>query len=194
MDGYYERVEIPNFIEKIKLSEHRRAKYYKSTDKIPKKYQTEGFGIGKHGYLINIETGEKIIKNTRTVGKPNVKIISGQYYWQGAHPHIRRKMKKEMSESFCPYLSGLPIVKEEQYPIGVRIDLYDSLDDGTHQDIDNFMFLYRKVIHDVLADVLGNCKKVIKDDSKEYIQDIPSRFYPIDDHEKRKLVVEIYSL
>jgi len=191
---YYAKIEIPNFIEKIKLSEKRRAKYYKKGDKIPKKYQNNEYDFNKGNLLIDVETGEKIIKNTRTVGTPNLRIITGQSYWQGIHPHIRRKMKKEMSEFFCPFISKLPRVKTDAYPLGIDIDLYDEIEGGTHQDLDNFMLVYRKVIHDVLVDKEKHCKKIIQDDSKDFIRKISSTFYPIEDHKDRKLVIIIYTL
>lgn len=60
--------------------------------------------------------------------------------------------------------------------------------------LDNFIFLYRKVIHDVLtSNEMEHCP-IIVDDDKTHIQDIPTRFYPIDDHENRKLHIEIYSI
>jgi hypothetical protein len=35
---------------------------------------------------------------------------------------------------------------------------------------------------------------IIVDDDKEHIQDIPTKFYPIDNHEDRKLHIEIYTI
>jgi len=136
----------------------------------------------------------KVVKNTRTVGTPNIKIITGNYFWSGAHEHIRRKIKREMADFFCPFLSKFKQVKDDQYPIGIRIDLYDEMEGGTHQDIDNFIFLYIKLIHDLLVHHEKTSKNIKKDDSKEYIQDIPTTFHPIENHDDRKLVVEIYTL
>jgi hypothetical protein len=191
---YSQTIIIPKFIEKVEISKHRRAKYYKSTDRLPMKYKKDEY-VFKNGILINVDTGEKIIKNSRSVGKPNYIRITGQIFYSGINFNLRRKIKKEMANFFAPYLGQFKRIKKEQYPIGVRIDLYDSMDfKGSQQDLDNFIYPYRKVIHDVLTGKDPECKKVIEDDSKEYIQDIPTRFYPIDNHEDRKLVIEIYSL
>lgn len=129
-DKYFYELDIDSFIEKIKLSEKRRPQYFKGITKYPKKYRSEDYEIDKNGILIHVETGEKVIKNIRTVGTPNVKMITGQYFWTGAHPHIRRKIKREMSEFFYKYMKDIPMVREHQYPIGVRIDLYDVEDSG----------------------------------------------------------------
>lgn len=189
---YYHEIDIVSFIEEVELSKKRRAKYYTRKIKIPKKYQNDNYSFDVNDILIHNESGEKIIKNFRTAGKPNVKKINGQYFWTGAHPHIRRKIKREMSNFFYTYLKDVPKVESYQYPIGIRIDLYDVVDKGS--DLDNFIYLYRKVLHDVLVANEMKHTPVIIDDSKKYIQDIPTKFYPIDNHDERKLHIEIYSI
>lgn len=191
-EKYYHEFDINNFIEEVELSKKRRAKYYNNKSKLPNKYNNKNYDFDKHGFLIHLESDKKVIKNSRTVGKPNLKKINGQYFWTGAHPHIRRKIKREMSLFFYQYMAEIPKLQVKDYPIGVRIDLYDVVDKGS--DLDNFIYLYRKVLHDVLVANDMDHDAIIIDDSKEYIQDIPTRFYPIDDHEKRKLHIEIYSL
>ena len=117
--------------------------------------------------------------------------ITGQYFWVGAHPHLRRKIKNEMSEYFYNYMVDVPVVSKDQYPIGIRIDLHDVIQG---QDLDNFIFVYRKIIHDILTAKHMSHDAIIEDDSKKYVQDIPTKFYPIEDHSKRKLKIEIYSI
>jgi len=191
-EKYFYSFDVETFIEKIELSKKRRAQYYTQKIKLPKKYSGDDYDFDKNGTLINIHTGEKVIKNSLSVGKPNIKMITGQYFWTGAHPHIRRKIKREMSDFFYKYMKDMPKVEESQYPIGVRIDLYDKQDTG--QDLDNFIFLYRKVIHDVLTAKEMKHEAIIIDDSKKYIQDIPTKFYPINDHNNRRLRIEVYSI
>lgn len=189
---YFHKFEVYDFIEKIKLSEKRRPTYYKGKAKIPKKYQNDEYGYNKNGVLVKISTGDRVIKNAISVGTPNIKMITGQYFWMGANPHIRRKIKRDMSKFFYKYMKDIPKVEEHQYPIGVRIDLYD--DENVGQDLDNFMPVYRKVIHDILTAKEMDHEAIIVDDDKKHIQDIPTKFYPIDDHKNRKLYIEIYSI
>lgn len=191
-NNYFYEFDVPQFIETIELSKKRRARYYKAGSKIPKRYKGDSFMFDKNGILCEEKTGVKIIKNSRSVGTPNIMKINGQYFWTGANPHLRRKIKREMSDYFTEYIKHVPQVHKSQYPIGVRIDLYDVIDGGS--DLDNFIFIYRKVIQDVLTGKDLDIKPVIIDDNKEYIRDIPSRFYPIDEHENRKLNIQIYSL
>ena len=189
---YFYSFDINNFIEEIELSKRRRPQYYRENARIPKKYLGESYFFDKNGILTEIESGERVIKNSRSVGTPNVKRINGQYFWTGANPHIRRKIKREMAEFFLRYMHAIPTVGSTQYPIGVRIDLHDVVNKGS--DLDNFIYLYRKVLHDVLTANDMSHRAIIIDDSKEYIQDIPTRFHPIEDHDARKLHIEIYSL
>jgi len=191
MSEYYQSVKVYNFIDRIKLSEKRRAKYYTKKDKIPKKYQNDNFEFNKKDRLENVETGEAVIKNPIAAGTPRFRKITGQYFWSGANPFIRRKIKNEMSDFFYEFLKDFKKAEDEDYPIGVRIDLYDE-EDG--QDLDNFIFLYRKVIHDVLTAKNMEHDPIIEDDSKEYIVDIPTRYYKTEEGEDRMLNIIVYSI
>ena len=80
-DKYFHEIDVNAFIEKIELSKKKRPQYYKGKVKIPKKYKTDDYEFDKNGILINLTTSEKVVKNTRSVGLPNVKTITGQYFW-----------------------------------------------------------------------------------------------------------------
>jgi len=189
---YFYEFEIPHFIEYIKLSEKRRAVYYKEGNRIPKKYQNEHYYFGKDGILRNVETNERIIKNTRTAGKPNMKKINSQYFWSGSNPHIRRKIKRDMSNYLLGYIKHIPSVRNKQYPIGVNFILYDTIDG--ENDLDNFVYIWFKVVLDTLTAKEMDHKPVIIDDSRKYLQKLGIEFVEIDKHEDRKLVVQIYSI
>lgn len=150
-------------------------------------------------------TGEKVIKNTRSAGTERYIKISGQDFWTGINHNLRSKIGKELKKYFYNILSEMKPVPEDEYPIGVKIDIYDVIDEG---DIDNLIYIYRKTVHDSLCgniefvkDENGkfhpdrkNYKPLIIDDSKEYIQEINTRFYPIRDHEERQMIIQLYRL
>ncbi len=185
--------EIPRFMEHIKLSEKRRPVYYKMGNKIPKKYQDiEAYSYDKNGILYNIETGEKVIKNTRTVGKPNMKKINSQSLWSGINPHLRRKIKRDMSHYLLNYINKIPPVRMKQYPIGIEFVLYDIMDG--ENDLDNFVYIWFKVVLDVLTAKEMNHKPIIIDDSRKYVRRLGINFVPIEKHEDRVLTIKIYSL
>jgi len=189
---YFYEFEIPKFIEYIELSKKRRAVYYKLGGRIPKKYVSDDYAYTKNGILYNIETGEKIIKNTRTVGKPNLKKINSQYFWSGSNPHIRRKMKRDMSLFILNYIKHVPPVRLKQYPIGVNLILHDTI--NGENDLDNFVYIWFKVLLDVLTAKEMDHKPIIIDDSRKYLRKLGIEFIPIKEHNDRKLTIQIYSI
>jgi hypothetical protein len=207
-------VEIPNYIKKIPISRSGRIKYYKKLDNIPKKYKNDHY-IFKGNYLVDKDSGEKIIKR-KPSGKPREQKISGQDIWRGINYHMRSKVASELKKYFYSYLSNVPVLDDELiYPLSVRLDFYDHINEG--EDIDNMAFMYRKCLHDSLCGNVSFQKvengtdksgkptymlvpdretfppKII-DDRKEYIQDIPTRFFPINEDETPKIVIEVCSL
>jgi len=203
-------IEVENYIREVQLTKSRRAQYYSDQAAIPKKYQNEKFAFTK-GFLRDTETNEKIIKNKASVKKPRHKKIQGQDIWRGINFNLRSKIGKEIKKYFYEHFRGLPYITD--YPLEVKIDFYDKLDEG--EDLDNMVYWYRKCIHDALC---GNVEfnkinveknggivqenipdrekypQIIVDDSKKYIQSIPTRFYPIKEGENPKIVVEISKL
>ena len=189
---YFYEFDIPKFIEYIKLSEKRRPVYYRLGTRIPKKYMSEDYTFDKNGILYNIETGEKVIKNSRSVGTPNMKKINSQYFWSGSNPHIRRKMKRDMSLFLLNYIKRVPPVRLKQYPIGVKIILYDVI--NGENDLDNFIYIWFKVLLDVLTAKEMSHRPIIIDDNRKYLRKLSVEFIPIDRHEDRKLTIQIYSI
>lgn len=208
------RIEIPNYIKEVRLSKGRRPiYYYKGKDKIPKKYQKNGYSF-KKGILFDPD-GKKVVKNKGSINKPRKKRILGQDIWKGINFNLRSKIAKEMKKYFYSHFQELdPLLDEKDYPIGIRIDIYDLLDAG--EDLDNMIYFYRKTIHDALCGNVEFYKKEIKkedgtisyenipdrekypqlilDDDKKHIQDIPTKFYPIKEDEDGKIVIEIFKI
>ena len=189
---YLYEFEIPRFIERIELSKKRRAQYYKKNGRIPEKYKKDKYTFNESGILIDTETGDKVIKNSRSVGTPNVKKINSQYFWSGANPHIRRKIKRDMSNFIMNYVRKIPQVKLYQYPVGISLDLYDIMEG--ENDLDNFVFLWWKTLLDTLTAKDMDHRPVIIDDSRKYLRELIARYHPIENHDDRSIIVRIYSL
>lgn len=201
-------IEIPDFIEKIQVSEKRRAKYY-TQNACPVRMspsKNEKYSFNEEGILLC--EGAKVVANPTTVGTPRFWKISGQDFWSGMNYNMRSKISKEMKKYFYQFLSELtPWMEDKYYPIGIKIDLYDSNLEG---DLDNFIYIYRKTITDALCghvefmkvkDVDGKIRNIpdygkyppiIIDDSKHYVRDIPTKFHLTEN--ERKLVIELYML
>ena len=92
------KIELPEYILRVKISEKRRTKYYTTKSKIPKKYSKYKFD--RKGILVD-PLGNKIISNPRAQGTPSWTKISGQAFYSGfGHSSLRAKIVKEMKIYF----------------------------------------------------------------------------------------------
>jgi hypothetical protein len=194
-------ITIPDYIEKVKISDKRRAKFFGVNDDLPKKYQTEQYTWDSTGsVLIDKETGKKAIKNSVSAGKERFWKINGQDLWSGMDPHLRSKVAKEMKMYFYEYFRGLTI---DSFPIGVELTFYDK---ENILDIDNLSYIYTKVILDAMCgnvvfrpiEVDGKTQHV--PDYQEYPQIIPNDNVQFVNHiasdyvisDERKLIIKIF--
>jgi hypothetical protein len=182
-------ISIPNYIEHVELSKSRRAIFYKKGDNIPKKYSKENFIFNDKGVLINLSSNEKVLKNTKSAGKPRYRKISGQDIWSGINHNLRSKIAKELKNYFKEFIikSGITTIDESKYPLGVAIFFHKPIGQG-NWDIDNHSLIYRKCILDSLVE-----KQIIRDDSVTYVRQVPCNYYDCLPEEKRIEIV-IYSV
>jgi hypothetical protein len=183
------KVEIPDYIERIQLSKKRRPRFYQKGDNIPKRFRDERFFNFNHrGFLVNVQTDEKILANPRAAGTPREKKISGQDIWSGMDHHLRSKIARELKAYFTDKYrkSRIKGLKRSMYPIGVCMDFYKPIGEGDW-DLDNHALIYRKCSLDAL-------KGYIEDDSVVYVREIPTRYFPIDAGEQTKIIITIYKL
>lgn len=176
------KLEIPNYLEEIVISKARRTLYKQN------------------------KSGEKVISNPRTAGKPRVRKINGQMIWVGMNHHLRSKIARELKRYFYEFFRGKELITD--YPIGISIDFYGKAGDF---DLDNLCLLYRKTMNDALcgnvdfiAEVSEEGKTVykpdwekyppiIKDDSVQYITENVSRFINTEEGDK-KMIITIYKV
>lgn len=202
-DRIHAVITIHQYIDSILLSKARRSIYHKYPN-IPLKYQNPRY-IFKEGFLIDTQTNTKVIKNSRSAGKPRYMKICGQDLWTGINHNLRSKLAREIKVFFYQYFRNLtPITDLKHYPLGIGLEFYD-VDDGG--DIDNMEHLYRKCITDALCGNVEFIKNqegkytpdrkkyhsIIIDDSKRFVSEMWTKFHIINDHEKRFLTILIYS-
>jgi len=122
INKYLLYVEIPNYITHVKLSNRRRAKYYTTKSKIPKKYKNYKFNT--ENFLID-KLGNKIISNPKVVGTPNMKKINGQDFYRGGNnPIIRSKIVLKMKSFWTDKLKKCKKININQYPLKLSLDFY----------------------------------------------------------------------
>jgi hypothetical protein len=182
-------IEVDDYPSKIQLSEKRRAVYFqykKHKDKLPKKYQDEerykwSLNDGK---LYDEFTGEKVIKNSKSVGTPKFWSVNFQAIWnQQIKYQGRALIMKKLKDIFNPYIENLsPII---DFPIRLEIFL---LDQEMPVDVDNKGVVYIKCITDVLTN-----HGIIPDDSSEYVNDTGRcKWVKINESETKKMIIRIW--
>lgn len=162
------KIVIPNYEDKVPISHRRRTKYFKKKDKISKKHENSlSAGLLKYdklGYLVD-QSGNRVIANPLTAGKPKYWTINGQRIYDGSlHYTARSKVARWMHNYLGEYIDELPVIK---IPPGcylrIWIDLYKPAD-VLNWDCDN-LWPWTKWFLDTLVE-----KGKIPEDSVEYVR------------------------
>lgn len=197
------QVIIPQWQSKILISNEIRAKYWEFKDfsKLPKKH-LENINpnyffkkIGKKTFVIDKE-GNKLLKNTKSVGKPKYWVLNGQDLYNAVLDWRRRsKMAEYYHNYFSNYIKDqlTPINFDELYSLGfigvsISCDIYE-IKKGQLIDVSN-LWLLEKFFEDSLV----NCK-IIPDDNPNYVLESgKKRYYWVDNPQERKLVFNIKAI
>lgn len=191
---YLYSLTIPKFLTSVILSQSRRAKYYSTTSgpgrtkKLPKTLERKGYTVDIFGYYLD-NSGNRVISNTRSVGKPRLLPINNQYIYSGKGSHHSRTAIVDGLKGFLtPYVQTMPVFKETELPLFIDCELHTSLS-GQLPDGDNFGNIYGKVFSDCMVR-----EGKIPDDSYLYITKPCNSpmLYPVKDMEDRKLVYHFY--
>lgn len=200
---------IPNYPDKVLVSNKINPKYYKSQistvrgvkatksfyQKNSLRLNSKGkeivistselkpdFKFDEKGYLINLITNEKIISNIYKVGKPNYFVINFQpIYNQFLQYEARNNIVIKLSKIFEPFIKNIQNITE--FPI--RIDKF-ILSSEMPIDVDNKFALYTKVITDLLVK-----EGKIPNDKSEFIND-NGRGKWIKSENRSDMIIKIY--
>ena len=185
------KIVIPNYEDKIPISQRRRAKYYKKSDytqgRIPKKHlkniQSGFYYFNSTGYLVD-SNKNRIIANPLVAGKPKYWTINGQRIYDGSlHYTARSKVAKWMHRYLGEYIDQIPkIVIPEGCYLRIWIDMYKPAD-KLNWDCDN-QWPWTKWFLDTLVE-----KGKIPEDSVEFVRSAGQITYIPSD--ERKLVFNI---
>jgi len=189
------KIEIPNYMRKIKLSEARRKRYYHKESQIKsKKYKDREKYKFVKDVLVEVATGEPIVANPKAAGTPKYKVINSQaLYNQSLHPITRAKMMHALKTEFCDSLKELdPFV----CPIHVTMEFHDEPKvKGADWDLENRAGIYFKAFHDTLTGYkvkgVNTITPLIEDDNVYFVTAYTCRFVPLEEGETRKLVILI---
>lgn len=197
-EKYFKKIKeitIPEYIQRIKLSESQRIKYFhknsgrgkvkKEIEKVPKKYKAVGYDL--EDYIVN-ENNQRIIANPKAAGASKYAPINGQIFYSGKGGHFtRNKIVRELHLYYTEYLKDhLPFLDRE-YPIVIQMNWFCPY---SYQTPDNFnmAFAYFKAFEDTLTEL-----KLIHDDEVRYVTGSFPIYTPVDKLEDRKLVFTFYT-
>lgn len=141
---------------------------------------------------LNFKRVEFVKCNENKIGKPKYEIINGQNFYNGVlNEHVRGTIIHAIKQNFKPYVEAIKSI--DFLPVRIEMRIYDTIKSpfdstknstGRRWDVDNFSYPYCKAFPDLLKE-LGK----IPDDCRLNITQPPSPiFYPIEDHNDRKLV------
>lgn len=180
-------VTIPEYITRIKLSDHRRPTYYVNGTKIPREYSTSRYEFRDKKFRnytksLLYDTVEKIfiVKNKSFVGKPRYTSIGGNMLYAGMNEHVRMLIISGIKEYFRQYIQKLTPIKD--FPIHIDAQLH-AIPGLRNWDIDN-LWIYIKCFQDLLIE-----SRIIPDDSVKYITKAPSfEYFPVAENKDRKII------
>jgi len=194
------KCSIKDYPTEIKVSDKRRAVYYKLGDNVPKKHVISK--VDKEGFLLDVK-GDKILKNVKTAGQPKMLTINAQKIYVGIHHSVRSKIVNELhalfNEEFKKQLPAKIELGENKIMIGLHFqDVYTN----KLPDLDNLANLFVKCGIDCLTTVnnpnqmtaLSTTHKlgILPDDKMAFIPHIHCEFTHVEDPKDRKLDFYIY--
>lgn len=205
-------LEIPLYIRKVKLSDSRRPTYYELTKKVklpnkyahhPERFKWKPYRFSKdvRVLLMDMKTGQRVIKNSKSVGTPRYKTINGQdIYNQNIVKENRNTMLQAIKSFFVPFVNTMEKIPLEDLPIRIEVEVHYTYlaDNGMPWDLDNHFYMYQKGFQDVLTghkdkEKRPRSKIIIPDDPTLFVSKPPSPLHiPIQNNEDRKLVFRIY--
>lgn len=170
-------------------SNSKRPKYYSSTpgrgrvNKLPKKMEKEGYSIDIEGYYLD-KTMQRVVANTKTVGKPGTIPINAQVFYVGK-PFQRMIIKNFVQEYLDPFVAQMPVI---DYPLYMESEIH-AMYQHRLPDMNNIGYVWDKI----LTDVMVKHGKIV-DDSPLYLTKPGSAplYCPVETEEERKIVIRFY--
>jgi hypothetical protein len=177
-------IRIPNYVTEVKVSNTRRAKYFKPGDTIPLKYQNDSY-VWKAERLFDTVTKAPVIKNPIAMGKPRYQTIAGNEIYARMHERLRMLIVSAIKDN---YREHMPKELDLNYPVAISMQVH-TFPKYLNWDVDN-LWIYIKCFQDLLVEL-----KLIPDDDIRYIRTSGEiNFTPVQDEEQRQLIFTIEEL
>lgn len=176
---------IEDWKVRVETSSKRRPKYYTKDKKLPKRFIDKETGKLKDGYIFKGKylcegnSGERVVRNSRSVNTPKTFKINGQSLWnKGMHWAVRNKIKETLGKMFSKYFP-----KKFKKIKKIIVDVH-LMSEEKNFDLDNKSIFYQKALQDAMVD-----EGLIEDDSVEVIPSFSWTYYPIDRGNKALVLI-----
>lgn len=170
-------------------SKAKRPKYYSTVagrgrvKKLPKTLEKKGYNIDLEDYYVDLN-GERIVANSRTVGKPGSLPINAQIFYVGK-PFQRMAIKNFLTEYLTPFVKDMPKI---DYPLYIESEVHAPYEHRL-MDMNNIGYVWDKI----LTDIMVTEGKLVDDDPLYVTRPGSAPMYvPVDKFEDRKIVFNFY--
>lgn len=189
----YKEIIIP-YIDKLLISKKMNPKYYSYLKGVGRKKIEVGgridtkvikglYTIDSKSYILD-ETGNKIVSNIRTVGKPRYWVVNNQDLYNGKVNKFGRNVRmNQLKEEIYRAIinTNIQISTFEDFPIKIELFIYTQT---MSVDVDNKGVCYHKAFQDLLTSL-----QLIPDDGGEYLNDCSRTKWIKSDLNQMKFVI-----
>jgi hypothetical protein len=182
-------LQLPAYPISAIVSNVTRPKYYSVTSgrgrvkKLPKALEKEGYTIDLDNFYLN-KAGERVISNTKKVGKPGTIPINAQVFYVGK-PFQRMAIKNFLTTYLTPFVKKMEKI---DYPVYIESEVHAPFEHRL-MDMNNIGYVWDKILTDIMV-----TEKILVDDSPLHITRPGSAplYCPVDNFEDRKIVFKFY--
>jgi hypothetical protein len=183
-------ITVPDYPDKVMIAKSRRSVFYvsmtasvKGRTDIPKRYKSAHYVFDARGVLTDVRTGNPVLANPRTAGKPRYWVVNFQDIWnQNLTKQTRASYTGLLKDIFRPFIRKMKVITE--FPLELNLRLYDL---ECPVDVSNKGVIYTKIIEDLMV-----TEGRIPDDSVEYINcSGRTKFIRITDPKKKRMEIVI---
>lgn len=184
-------IVVPDYPDRVMTAKARRPiKYVKigssirgNTDIPPSYLKNINYQFNNDGVLIDLRTGNYVLANPRTAGKPRYWVVNFQDIWnQNMTKQDRASKTGMLKDIFRPYIKKIKVIKD--FPLEVSIKIFDT---ECPVDISNKGVIYTKIIEDLLV-----TEGKIPDDDVTHINcSGRTKYVNITDQKKKRMEITI---
>ena len=182
-------IKTNGILDKIQVSKSRRPikKAWNRINDIPGKLLCHEIIKENDKFVVKkTDTGEYILKNPKSAGKPRFIPINAQRIYVGIHHSVRTKivhelkkwLQRQVIKNIGKKYHKIKDSIDSNLPCHLNVTFFKYINPKSNNkiaDIDNFSYIYIKCFLDIIKENDG-ALGLIKDDSPQYIKGLCSQY------------------